>query len=143
MRFWDSSAVVPLLVAEEATGRMQAEFRDDPAMIVWWATEIDCVSALSRLERDGDLMEASAAKSLERLDALRSAWHEVEPVARVRQTARRLLRTHPLRAADSLQLAAALVVAENRPDSLPLLTLDGRLAAAAAREGMQVPPLDE
>jgi hypothetical protein len=58
----------------------------------------------------------------------------------VREGARRLLRVHPLGTADSLQVAAALVAAEGVPSSLPFVYLDGRLRAAAAREGLPVLP---
>ena len=56
----------------------------------------------------------------------------------MRETATRFLRVHPLRAADALQLAAAFVVAENRPSSLELITLDDRLGDAARKEGFKV-----
>jgi hypothetical protein len=138
MRFWDSSAVVPLLVAEPSSGAMLREYERDPEAVVWWATEVECVSALSRLERDGDLSASSLSDALERLEALAGAWREVQPVPRVRQTAIRLLRVHPLRAADALQVAAALVTAEDHPATLPVVTLDNRLADAAEREGFPV-----
>ncbi len=76
--------------------------------------------------------------SLARLDELSLAWHEVQPVARVRTVAIRLLRTHELRAADAFQVAAAIVAAEDSPGSLPVVTLDARLALAAEREGFPV-----
>jgi predicted nucleic acid-binding protein len=138
LRFWDSSALVPLLIGERTTSMITAEFERDPAMIVWWATEIECISALARLERDGHLTGSNLGAAVERLTAAAAAWAEVEPVARVRQTAIRLLRVHPLRAADSMQLAAAIVAAEGDPRSLPFLTLDERLATAAEREGFPV-----
>jgi hypothetical protein len=47
----------------------------------------------------------------------------------------RLLRVHPLRAADSLQLAAAVVASEGDPGELPFVCLDEKLAQAASREG--------
>ena len=65
-------------------------------------------------------------------------WHEVDPNDIVRETAARLLRVHPLKAADALQLAAAFTVAEQRPASLEMLTLDERLASAAQKEGFVV-----
>src|SRR5947209_6102827 len=70
-----------------------------------------------------------------RLTQLANGWHEVEPGAIVRENAVRFLRVHPLRAADSLQLAAAFVAAEGRPASLQVVTLDERLADAARKEG--------
>lgn len=107
-------------------------------MCVWWGSEIECVSALARLEREDALAEAEMMTALERLDSLAQAWNEVQPVVAVRVAARRLLRVHPLRAADALQLAAAVVAAEGAPASLALVTLDERLASAARREGFAV-----
>lgn len=138
MRFWDTSAIVPLVVEETASNRIEAVWRRDPDMTVWWGTEIECVSAIARLERDRRLSAADVAAALEVLDDLSLAWVEIEPTARVRELAIRLLRTHPLRAADALQLAASIVAAEERPASLRLVTLDTRLADAAAREGFGV-----
>ena len=37
MKFWDSSAVLPLLVPEERSAALIDLFRDDPAAAVWWA----------------------------------------------------------------------------------------------------------
>lgn len=138
MRFWDSSAVVPLLVTEAMSPSIVEEFVRDPGVVVWWATEVECVSALSRLERDGSLATSAMSDALARLDELTRAWHEVQPVPRVRQVAIRLLRTHGLRAADAFQLAAAIAAAEDAPRSLPLVTLDAHLALAAEREGFPV-----
>jgi predicted nucleic acid-binding protein len=76
--------------------------------------------------------------ALERLNALVQAWQEVQPIVRIRQTAIRLLRVHGLRAADALQLGAALAVAEDQPASLQVVTLDDRLGQAAEREGFRV-----
>lgn len=76
--------------------------------------------------------------ALDRLDALKGSWHEVQPLETVRRFARRLLRVHELRAADSLQLAAALAAAEGRSDVLEFVSLDDRLLEAARREGFRV-----
>lgn len=138
MRFWDSSAIVPLLVAESSSIKVMAEYQRDPDLAVWWATQVECVSALARLEREGGLDGPSMVDAMERLDALAQAWQEVQPIARIRQTAIRLLRVHGLRAADALQLGAALAVAEDRPASLEVVTLDDRLGHAAEREGLRV-----
>ena len=134
MRFWDSSALVPLLAEEPATPVAQRLYAEQPA-IVWWATPVECASAIARLERDGGLSAGQSVEAFGRLDALRESWIEIEPGDEVREVARRMLRVHPLRAADALQLAAAWLAAERRPASLPFLTLDERLRAAAAREG--------
>lgn len=138
MRYWDSSALLPLLVAEAASPVVRQEFELDPEVIAWWATEAECVSVLARLERDGTLESAAMGQALRRLDRLAASWHEVQPVTAVRTTAIRLLRVHPLRTADAFQLAAAIIAAEDQPATLPLVTLDGRLAQAADREGFVV-----
>lgn len=138
MRFWDASAIVPLLLAEPTTGAVQAVAAKDPALLVWWATEVECASALARLERDGALDESAAAQAFDRLKRLAGGWHEVDPSDAIREAAVRFLRVHPLRAADALQLAAAFVAAERRPSSVEVVTLDDRLAAAARKEGFVV-----
>ncbi|MGH3026691.1 MAG: type II toxin-antitoxin system VapC family toxin [Gaiellaceae bacterium] len=117
---------------------MQALFEADPVVLAWWAAELECISAIARLERDRTLRTESVDRSLARLDALAESWHEIQPAEQVRRTARRLLRVHALRAADSLQLAAALVAAEGHPESLELVSFDDRLADAARREGFPV-----
>jgi predicted nucleic acid-binding protein len=142
LRFWDSSAIVPLTVTEASTDAMRAIAEEDPVMCVWWATELECVSALARLEREGALSDTATTVALERLDVLAESWNEVQPVVAVRGAARRLLRVHALRAADALQLAAAVVAAEGQPASLEIVTLDERLAAAARREGFTVEASD-
>jgi predicted nucleic acid-binding protein len=138
MKFWDSSAIVPILVLEAASKAAVAALNADPDVIAWWGTTTECASALARRERDGDVTAEGTSAALSRLDGLRTAWAEVQPVDRVRSTAVRLLRTHPLRAADALQLAAAIAAAEDHPETLPFVTLDEHLAEAASREGFRV-----
>ena len=135
MKFWDSSAVIPLLVPEVMSGSVQRLYEDDPVMAAWWATEIECTSAIARRQRLGQLPEDVAAEGFVRLKALREGWHEVEPGEELRESAKRLLRVHDLRTADALQLAAAVYVAEARPSTLEFVSLDDRLLAAARREG--------
>jgi predicted nucleic acid-binding protein len=135
MRFWDSSAILPLLVPETRTPALEALVRDDPAMVTWWATPVECRSALARLERDRRLDRRGCDDAERVLDAAARQWIEVPPTAAVREQACRMLRVHPLRAAEAMQLAAALVAAEFEPRSLPFITLDARLSEAAAREG--------
>jgi len=138
VRFWDSSAVVPLLIRETASDAVRQEYERDPEIIAWGLTDVECTSALTRREREGSFDGSTTAAALARLSALSAAWQEVQPTARIRRAAIRLLRVHPLRAADALQLAAALAAAEGYPDTLPLVTLDERLADAAEREGFGV-----
>jgi predicted nucleic acid-binding protein len=138
MKFWDASAIVPLLLTESTTEALQGIAATDQAMLVWWATEVECASAIARLERDGALHAAAAIEAFDRLKRLAEGWHEIDPSDGVREAAVRFLRVHPLRAADALQLAAAFVAAERRPSSLELIALDDRLATAARKEGFSL-----
>lgn len=133
MRFWDASAIVPLLVLEESTPAMLSLLAQEGAMLTWWGTRLECASALARLERSG----TSVISARERLEAFTAYWAEVEPSESVRRLAMRLLRVHTLRAADALQLAAAVIWSEGA-SGLTFVTLDGRLAFAADREGFRI-----
>ncbi len=141
MKFWDSSALVPLCVEETATDAAMALAQSDPQLAAWWITPVECASALARLEREGALSRDEAADAFGRLDRLAASLIEVEPRDEIREVARRLLRVHALRAADALQLAAAYLVAERRPPTLEIITLDDRVRQAALKEGFVVPLL--
>jgi predicted nucleic acid-binding protein len=138
MKFWDASALVPLLVEEDSSSRLRALSARDRVMVVWWASEVECVSALMRLRRIEAQDEQAVAVGMARLSKLAAEWHEVDPTGIVREAASRFLRVHPLRAADALQLAAAFIVSDRRPSSLELVTLDDRLKLAAQKEGFVV-----
>jgi uncharacterized protein len=138
MRFWDASAIVPLLMTEVTTKPLQKFAAADATMLVWWATEVECASAIARLEREGALEPPAVTEAFHRLKRLADGWHEVDPSDAIREAAVRFLRVHPFRAADALQLAAAFLAAERRPSSLEIVTLDDRLAAAARKEGFPV-----
>lgn len=138
MRFWDSSAVLPLLVSEPKTSVRVRQLEEDGGMLVWWGTTVECHSALQRLGREGKLDADGLNSAGERLRRLARYWAEVEPTDAVRRQAERLLRIHVLRSTDSLQLAAALVACQHDPITLPFLCADQRLADAARREGFPV-----
>jgi uncharacterized protein len=126
---------VPLVVPETASIAARRLYRTDSSIIAWWGTELECVSAIALRQREGALPPRVAATALDRLAALRRSWHEVEPGEELRESARRFLRVHALRAADALQLAAAFRSAEGRPPTLEFVSLDDRLLAAAQTEG--------
>jgi uncharacterized protein len=137
MRFWDSSALVPLCLKEPATQRARALHREDPEVVVWWASPVECASAVARVQREGHLTSRDAARAFETLAHLRSTWFEIQPGDAIRDQALRLLRIHPLRAADALQLAAAIEWVGS-PAAGAFVTFDERLGEAAEREGFQV-----
>ena len=139
MRFWDSSAVVPLLVEQERSQRVATWVAEDQIMVLWTLTSVEIVSALRRLVREHSVEEAVARVVEVRLNELVHACHVIVDVDPVTSRATRRLRLHPLRAFDARQLGAALQWAEGYPEGRTLHTFDSRLAAAAQREGFVVP----
>jgi hypothetical protein len=141
VRFWDTSALVPLLLDQESTPEVRELLSEDPDMAAWWGTPIECVSAVAGLRREDRLTVDEEEQILELLRILRQSWLEVLPSEEVRDQAVRLLRVHSLRAADAMQLAAARVWAGPTARA-ELVTYDERLALAARLEGFRVlPPL--
>ena len=136
MILWDSSALVALLVSELESANRIEQLQVDPQLAVWWATPVEVESALQRRVREGSIDAAAAKLARDRLGDLASAWHEVNPTPVVRKLALRLLRTHPLRAADSLQLAAALSLEAAGVQKLAFACADQRLNIAAETEGL-------
>lgn len=138
MRFWDASALVPLVVREAASPTALRLYKEDPQLLVWWGTEVEIVSSLARREREAALDHEGMGQAMVRLSALKHGWHEVIPSDKVRQAALRLLRVHPLRAMDALQLGAAVVASWGQSSQLAFVALDERLLVAAEREGFPV-----
>jgi predicted nucleic acid-binding protein len=101
---------------------------------------VECLSALYRRHREGSLPPAAIAQALDRLKALVADVDIVAPTTPLRERAGRLLAGHPLRSADALQLAAALVWCDESPQGDAFVCLDDRLAEAARREGFTVLP---
>jgi len=140
MRFWDSSAIIPLCLKEKASEAVKGLMKDDEDIVVSWTTYIECLSALSRRQREGVFTSGDATKVRAVLSALAAAWSEVQPTELVRLRAERLLSIHPLRAADALQLAAALVWAQETPRGLDFVCLDQNLRESSLKEGFSIKP---
>jgi uncharacterized protein len=138
MRFWDSSALAPLIV-EEATSAMTLEWlRQDAGVVIWGLTRLELTSAVERRVREGSIAPNLRREALRRVARLADDAHEVVDLVAVRQRAMAMLARYPLRAADAAQLGAALLVADPNPASLTMVVLDRRLADAADREGIVV-----
>ncbi|MFQ5779895.1 MAG: type II toxin-antitoxin system VapC family toxin [Nitrospiria bacterium] len=140
MKFWDSSGIVPLCVIEPTSERIMEILRGDQAMVVWWATRIECISAFVRRTREGILDAGSEEQSRIILRKLARSWIEIQPTQGVRESAERLLAVHPLRTADALQLAAALMWTRRSPLGHHFVCLDHLLREAARKEGFALLP---
>lgn len=136
--FWDTSALVPLCCFQPQSAQARQVARTYSRQVVWWGTIIEAVSSLNRLTRENALTVAESRQAFARLDYLRSRWNEVQPTEEVRERAERLLRIHRLRAADALQLAAALIWCDDRPRGRALIGADGNLSEAAGAEGFTI-----
>jgi predicted nucleic acid-binding protein len=138
MRFWDTSALVPLVVEESASAAMQRLLKEDDQVIVWMFTSVELLSTLGRLGRmsEGlaDLLPGARAEILD----LCKRWVAVTHVDGVRRRAERLVGVHPLTAADAMQLGAALLASGDQPETLEFVTLDQPLARSARLEGFRV-----
>ena len=138
--FWDSSAMVPLLLPEDASATLTGLLAGDGEPVIWWATPLECQSALQRRHRENPLPANQLSAAIERLRQLAQHADTIAPTDELRRRAARLLSFHPLRAADALQLAAALVWCEEQPHGESFVTLDDRLREAALKEGFTPRP---
>ena len=140
MKFWDASAIIPLCIDEPKTASVREVAESNGSMAVWWGTVTECHSAFARARREGCITNDEEDLLRELLAMLEHGWTEIEPSWEIRSIAGRLLLNHPLRAADSLQLAAALIWAGNFPKGHQFVCLDQRLREAARKEGFLVIP---
>lgn len=143
MRFWDSSALFPLLVRTPDSERMESLFRRDSEVVLWWSAPVDCEEVLADVSRRGGLREADRRIAQAILERLRACSFEIQPQEEVRSRALRLLSLHRLSAAQAFELAAALVWCRERTRGMTVVSLEPRLREAAAREGFRVLPYSE
>lgn len=140
MRFWDSSAIVPLVVPEPISAQTIEIYRQDKEMLVWVLTPTEVISALCRKVREDSITRKEARRFRSELERLIKDWSEINAVELVRERAHRLLEVHPLRAADALQLGSALVASGDQPQGFHFVTYDDTLAEAAEKEGFKILP---
>jgi predicted nucleic acid-binding protein len=135
--FWDASALVPLCVHEITSRQAQSQLRHSMP-VVWWASPVEVHSAIARLHRRGKLKDVHKKGALSRLEMLSQGWREILPSDPLRELSTQLLETYELRAADSLQLAAALTWCQQRPAGRTFICADQRLSKKAAAAGFAV-----
>lgn len=140
MRYWDSSALVALHVRQASTSAVRRLYARDGEVLTWILSDVEIRSALHRLAREGAMTDRQAVSAIAAVDAFWETVHAVSLVLPVKMRAKRLLAVHPIRAADALQLGAALAAAYDDPVSQEFVCLDERLAAAARREGFTIVP---
>jgi hypothetical protein len=138
MAFWDTSGLVPLCCLQSASAQARQAGRIYAQQVVWWATPVEAVSALNRLIRESVLSGKDGQQAFAKLEYLRRRWDIVPPADEVRDLAEGLLKAHRLRAADALQLGAALFWCSGHPRGRCFIGADGLLLDAAEAEGFTV-----
>ena len=138
--FWDSSAVVPLIVPMPRSTTLTEHLAVDKDVTVWRGTPVECAAALYRCHREELIGQAALDAALVRLRAFTMDADTITPGEFVRRRAGELLAIHSLRAAAAFHLAAALAWCEGHPRGERFLSLDDRLREAARREGFAVLP---
>ncbi len=136
--FFDASALAKRYVEEDHTAEVLRRLEESTS-VVCRLTEVEIASALARRCREGGFSQAERDRALATLDEDLQALHVIELSTPVFRAARAVLLRHPLRAADALQLAAALTLRERLRTPISLLTFDDRLATASAAEGLAPP----
>jgi predicted nucleic acid-binding protein len=134
--FWDSSALVPLCVQQQASAVVRRLSRQYE-IAAWWSTSVEVRSAFARLIRAGDLDQAGLALAETSLNRLLASCQEIRPDDAVRSGAEAFLRRFPLSAADALQLSAAITWAGGKPRGRVFICGDVRLLEAAEQLGFR------
>lgn len=140
MNFWDTSALISLILGQNAAEEIDSIITLDNELTIWWGTELEASSAIVRLARGRHISEARNTHALQQTRNILKEAVEIPPTIELRNEAHRAVRIHALTAGDALQLAAALVWAEHNPRGLGFVCLDDRLREAAWREGFEVLP---
>jgi predicted nucleic acid-binding protein len=96
----------------------------------------EVAAAIARRTREGDIDPADRDRLLERLAADAGAMLIVEVAREVVERAMRLVVEEPLRGADAVHLASAVLLARGIPGRMRFACADRTLSAAAARKGL-------
>lgn len=135
--FWDASSIVPICVPQRGDLQVR-KLTKTYKLAVWWSTSVEIQSAFARLYRMQVIDASQLRYARARLDRLRRGWSEIQPSVELRQFAETFLDRYELRAADSLQLAAAYTWAMQRPKGRIFIGGDQRLLEAAKLLGFQI-----
>ena len=135
--YWDSSALIPLCVPRPQSTRAILLY-ERYNIVAWWATQVEIMSGLTRLERMGQITHDRFLIGKQFAQDLVRGWISAGSSTGTAVLACSLLEMYPLRAGDALQLAVALEVFEHSTQGCPFITADDRLADAARRSGFSV-----
>jgi predicted nucleic acid-binding protein len=137
LAFWDSSSLVPLCVQQQPSGKVH-KLRAKYGFVVWWSTQVELQAAFARLLRADELTRAEYLGAIKSLEMLRRGWRELQPTENLRTRAEALVDRFPLKAADALQLGAAMVWCLDNPVGRKFISGDKQLLHAAGQLGFDL-----
>jgi len=137
MRYFDASALTKRYVREPGSIKVRRLLSSDAAATSRLSL-VEIASALMRRFREGVLSEAKRESALAMLNADLTAMLVVEVTPAIVTRAQALLRRHPLRAGDAVQLASCLALRDELEASITLVAFDDRLSAAARKEMLRL-----
>lgn len=138
MRYWDTSALLPLLLKQRCSENIREIIKEDKAISTSWISKVELSSAICRLEREGHISEIELDSLLRRVDMLIQSCCIVHPSEKLSDRAMRALRSHSIKSLDAIQLASALIVSKDVTNNFEFITLDKQLGNIARKEGFIV-----
>jgi hypothetical protein len=135
VRYWDSSALVAVFIAEGRTAEMDRLLAVDQEVTVSFLTLIEIASAITRRP----LAERTREVARFTFHEVQKAWTIIDDYEEIASLAIVIAERHRLRTGDAIQLATAIVASKDAP-KLPFVTLDRDLARAARLEGFPTLP---
>ena len=136
-RYFDSSALLKRYFEEPGSASVRRWFSPGGSATARYSF-LEVASGLARRGRAGELSSGEVRRALDRLGEDATRIQVVELSEAVDARARDLLRRHPLRAGDALQLGSALLLRDRSSETVEFVCYDLPLSAAARAEGLRV-----
>lgn len=138
MRYYDTSALVKQYLQEAGSKLVLELLKSGEKVYTASLTYAETHAAFSRRTREGRLTRETTKRLALRFDKDWESYDIVVLSESVFRLARQMLYRHPLRSADAIHLASALLLARTSPrSSWSFVCADGRLCDAAKSEGFQ------
>ena len=138
VRYYDTSALVKQYLQEAGSKLVLELLKSGEKVYTASLTYAETHAAFSRRTREGRLTRETTKRLALRFDKDWESYDIVVLSENVFRLARQMLYRHPLRSADAIHLASALLLARRSPrSSWSFVCADGRLCDAAKSEGFQ------
>lgn len=138
VRYYDTSALVKQYLQEAGSKLVLELLKSGEKVYTASLTYAETHAAFSRRTREGRLTRETTKRLALRFDKDWESYDIVVLSENVFRLARQMLYRHPLRSAEAIHLASALLLARTSPrSSWSFVCADGRLCDAAKSEGFQ------